>query len=84
MDSDALIQEQIAFHRQFARDYNGQVYDREHWENLADTALKGCPHVGKCLELASRHRAMDRAVIGVRRLHHGCGRFTGDACPERR
>jgi demethylmenaquinone methyltransferase/2-methoxy-6-polyprenyl-1,4-benzoquinol methylase len=53
MDSDALIQEQIAFYRQLARDYNGQVYDREHWENLADTALKGCPHVGKCLELAS-------------------------------
>ncbi len=53
MDIDALIQEQIAFYRQLAGVYNGQVYDREHWESLADTALKLCPHVETCLELAS-------------------------------
>ncbi len=53
MDTDDFIQQQIAFYRQLAGDYNEQVYDREHWESLADTALKPCPHVASCLELAS-------------------------------
>ena len=52
MENGAFIQEQIASCRQFAGEYNTQVYDREHWEILADTVRKDCPHVGSGLELA--------------------------------
>ena len=53
MDSDALINEQIAFYRQIAGEYDQQVYDGSNWEQMADAVLKDCPHVATCLELAS-------------------------------
>jgi demethylmenaquinone methyltransferase/2-methoxy-6-polyprenyl-1,4-benzoquinol methylase len=53
MDTESLIKEQIDFYRELAGDYDGQVYDQEHWENLANTIMKDCPHVGSCLEMAS-------------------------------
>lgn len=64
MDSDALIQEQIAFYRQLAGDYDGQVYDQEHWENLANIVMQDCPHVGSCLELASGSGLWTQRLLG--------------------
>ena len=53
MDTEALIKEQVASYREIAGDYDGQVYDQEHGENLANSVMHGCPHVESCLELAS-------------------------------